>query len=70
MTKAKLRPVKLWQPDIAWEESDDGTILVRQTAPLGDYPTRSRTDWIIGRMSRRTVFGWWNGASVRRSGPG
>ena len=40
MTKAKLRPVKLWQPDIAWEESDDGTILVRQTAPLGDYPDK------------------------------
>ena len=38
MTKPRLRPVKLWDAEIDWETRPDGAILVRQTAPLGDFP--------------------------------
>lgn len=34
----ELRPVKLWDAEIAWETRDDGAILVQQTGPLGGYP--------------------------------
>lgn len=34
----KLRPVKLWDADIAWETRADGTVLVRQKGTLGAYP--------------------------------
>lgn len=33
-----LRPVKLWETDVRQEERPDGTILVWQAEPLGDYP--------------------------------
>lgn len=40
MTDSTIRPVCLWTPEIRWDERSDGTILVRQAAPLGDYPAR------------------------------
>ncbi|MCB8840403.1 feruloyl-CoA synthase [Aurantimonas sp. VKM B-3413] len=40
MAKAGLREVKLWSPRLAVESREDGTILVRQTEPLGPYPDR------------------------------
>ncbi|GKY86863.1 feruloyl-CoA synthase [Sinisalibacter aestuarii] len=38
MTKPKLRPVKLWDAEIATETRADGAVIVRQTGELGPYP--------------------------------
>ncbi len=35
-----FREVELWRADIAWERRADGSILVRQTGALPDYPDR------------------------------
>jgi len=35
-----LRPVRLWQPRIEWQRREDGSLLVWQSDPLGDYPAR------------------------------
>jgi feruloyl-CoA synthase len=40
MTAADLRKVKLWDVDIAWEQRDDGSVLVWQEGPLAAYPDR------------------------------
>ncbi len=40
MKESPLRAVKLWNPDVDWERRDDGTILVWQNGPLGEYPPR------------------------------
>lgn len=38
MPSTELRPVALWQPDIRFEERDDGTMVVWQAGELGAYP--------------------------------
>ncbi|GAB4266004.1 MAG: AMP-binding protein [Pararhodobacter sp.] len=40
MTRAPLREVALWHPDIAWERRRDGSWLIWQKGALGDYPAR------------------------------
>ncbi|MAM63525.1 feruloyl-CoA synthase [Maritimibacter sp. UBA3975] len=45
MTQAKLRPVKLWNADVAYEEKTDGTMYVWQREPLGPVSAKT-SDWI------------------------
>ncbi len=40
MVNNEQRDVKVWQPDIKWENRDDGTILIWQDGPLAEYPDR------------------------------
>lgn len=40
MSKAPLRAAAFWDPQIEWEKRPDGSMLVRQSAPLGPYPQR------------------------------
>lgn len=40
MSESPLRPVRLWQPEIVWDRRADGSVVVRQAAPLGDWPRR------------------------------
>src|SRR5687768_9896822 len=38
MTERERRTVKLWSPQLDWEQRPDGTIIVRREDPLGAYP--------------------------------
>lgn len=38
MTERRRNAVKLWSPDLDWEERSDGTMIVRRLDPLGSYP--------------------------------
>lgn len=40
MVNNERREVKVWQPDIRWENRDDGTTLIWQDGPLEKYPDR------------------------------
>lgn len=53
----KLRPVELWDADIAWERDDDGAILVWQTGALGAYP-ETMSDRIEHWAERRPDVTW------------
>jgi feruloyl-CoA synthase len=67
MSESPLRPVKLWNPDIQWEQRADGAILVWQRDALGDYPARmsDRIDHWAGLdpdriwMAERDATGAW-----------
>jgi feruloyl-CoA synthase len=63
---APLRAISFGNPDVAVDRRDDGTIYLRPTAPLGDYPVRL-TDrlhhWANAEPSRifmaeRSGAGW------------
>ncbi|MGF0537685.1 feruloyl-CoA synthase [Agrobacterium sp. ES01] len=40
MTIAQARDVKLWSPDLAWEERADGTVVIWRKDPIGPYPDK------------------------------
>ncbi len=40
MFKDGLREIELWTPEVRWEQRDDGTTLVWQSEPLGDFPDK------------------------------
>lgn len=40
MIDKKLREVRVWTPDLEWEEREDGSWLIWRRDPLGDYPER------------------------------
>ncbi|MCL4674868.1 MAG: feruloyl-CoA synthase [Pararhodobacter sp.] len=71
MSRAPIRAVKLWQPDVDFERRDDGSILVWQNGPLGDYPTRmservihwARTRPDVTWMAERGADGAWQRVS-------
>ena len=74
MTDSSMRPVRLWDPEIAWEERPDGAVLVWQRAPLGDYPARMSDrimHWAAAApdrtwMAERGDDGAWQGVSYAR----
>ncbi len=57
MTQAKLRPVKLWNADVAYEEKPDGTMYVWQRGHLGPVSTKS-SEW-IDRWAREVPDRTW-----------
>ncbi len=38
--QARLREVRVWEPEVRWERRADGTLLVWQAQPLAPYPAR------------------------------
>ncbi|OJF99836.1 feruloyl-CoA synthase [Rhizobium sp. 58] len=38
MTERHREKVKLWSPNLDWEQRSDGTLIVRRQDPLGSYP--------------------------------
>ncbi|WP_375261972.1 feruloyl-CoA synthase [Palleronia sp.] len=55
--KERVREVKVWTPDLEWEEREDGSWLIHRRDPLGDYPDRL-TD-MIDRWADRTPDRIW-----------
>jgi feruloyl-CoA synthase len=71
MTDSTIRPVRLWTPQIQWEERDDGAILVWQKDALGPYPARMSdriAHWAEAApdrpwMAERDADGAWHGVT-------
>jgi len=40
MTNWPTRHIKLWSPQLEWQERSDGSILIWRKDPLGPYPEK------------------------------
>lgn len=57
MAAARMRPVKLWSPQLEWEQRPDGSWLIWRADPLGPYPRRV-TDRLIDWAGRTPNRPW------------
>ncbi len=57
MSKDGCREIELWEPDVHWEHRSDGTTLVWQAEPLGDFPDKL-SDCILHWAKERPDHTW------------
>ncbi|SDY61186.1 feruloyl-CoA synthase [Citreimonas salinaria] len=64
----RLREVKVWNPDLDWEEREDGSWLIWRRDPLGHYPDRltDKIDHWAKRAPDRTWMAERDGDGWRR----